>query len=249
MKKIYSFLKTTIINLIPFIIFFLCLVVLFKFLNQKVSDTILEYLKIISWPLSFIISILLFRQNLSRLIDRIKGLSTPFGSVDTSKLEEQQNNFDDEELSLKRIPENIIIEKEAEIRAELEQKYGEVVKDYQENYEKDRNNLINELSIRDLYLDFERTYNVIFGSQIALLRILMAQMSIGESRAFLELYFQGIKQKFLASFTNWTVDNYISFLINKNLIDTGNGMYKITEKGINFLSYIVTLGYSENKML
>ena len=101
-----------------------------------------------------------------------------------------------------------------------------------------------------MQIDFERTYNLIFGSQLWLLHVLRNTPS-GIPSSDLVQYFAQQKQQSPEMFENWMLENYLQLLFKKGFCELNEPTqsYKITSRGVAFLSYISDLGYSLSKPL
>ena len=87
-----------------------------------------------------------------------------------------------------------------------------------------------------MYLDLERIYRIIFGSQIDLLKRLRLNPA-GESATNTITFFV-LTQRIFPVIKNWLFSQYVSFLLNNQLIYLQNEYYFITDKGRAFLAYI-----------
>lgn len=233
-KKIKNLIKSklelildilTIAIGIAFIFAFLILIML-MFYKWDVSKTekILEFLKFTDWPVFAFVFVFLFKKNIAKFIDELEHLKI-FGNEATR---ETPPNSQREDLNVDKMSEKI------------------------ENTTNDSqsNDCKNELKKTSLYLEYERIYNIIFGSQIELLDILKIN-STGLNMNFLGIYFHSIQKKFEGSLDQWTLFQYLRFMETTGLIqfNNTNNSYSITEKGRGFLNYIESLKYPKGKGL
>ena len=191
----------------------------------------LEYLKTISWPITIIILALLFRFEIKELIKKIIGIQTPFGSIDLSR-----QNVPKGEIS-KEVKEGI-----SKSVNEQESK-----KDVKIGGGEDTSKQIATLQIALL---FEKIYNNIYGSQIALLKSARNDMT-GLWHVALCSWYEGVRQNDLV-LKNYNFDDYIKYLISCGLVkaieQSGGRKYMITDTGVDFLNYIEKSKYPENKL-
>ena len=179
----------------------------------EISKLILEYIRVLIWPIVISGFLVYFRKNVGSFFDRVLKFKFAGGEFEA----ESQIKKEQQELL-----------KSTEIKTS------------------NSNESIEELKEQ---LEFEKIFGSIFGSQIRLLEILLPK-SNGESRMFLENYFNEIKNIFINVFSNWSLDNYLQYLIGYKLIEmTSEGNYKIAQKGINFLSYITSQNYLKTRAL
>lgn len=108
--------------------------------------------------------------------------------------------------------------------------------------------LIHHLAASQVLQWFERTYAIIFGSQIMLLKLLN-EKSLGYPFADVHIYYENIKNQYPVEYASWNVDNYLNFLFNSNLISKDGEMIRITDFGREFLVLLTKSGYSEFKRL
>jgi hypothetical protein len=108
--------------------------------------------------------------------------------------------------------------------------------------------LIKHLAYTQIELEFEKIYNLIFGSQIYLLKKLNETSSTGKPLQFAEEYFVSVQEKY-DLFKDWDTNKYLSFLLTNLLIIFDNNIVSITIKGNEFLSWLMKRGKFEEKVL
>lgn len=106
----------------------------------------------------------------------------------------------------------------------------------------------SDLDYTQIYLDFERIYRLIFGSQIELLKRLRLQESIGGEELKNTASFFVLTQNFYELLKSWTFDQYLKFLFDAGLIHMKNDRYLISDKGKAFLSYIEFLNFPSKSL-
>lgn len=181
----------------------------------------LEYLKVVLWPAVAMYVIVTFQSQISRFLNRLFRAELPGGFVFDAEKQTSQEITPQQKESAERTIE-----------------------------EQTKNKVDDELALKDMQIDFERTYNLIYGSQLWLLHVLQNSPH-GIGRIELEKYFAQTKQRFNSAFEYWDLTTYLQFLFKKELIefDEQTQTYKITNRGITFLSYITNLGYRLGKPL
>lgn len=109
--------------------------------------------------------------------------------------------------------------------------------------------LIRYLAVSVALLDFEQIHISIFGSQIQLLKSLNEAAGTGKAWEFIEGHFDDTKERYPDYFEKWTADTYMKFLAQKVLIAYDNERQcHITEKGREYLGWIVKYSQEENKL-
>ena len=109
--------------------------------------------------------------------------------------------------------------------------------------------LIKYLAASMVSLEFEQIQNLIFGSQIYLLKKLNEVTGQGQPPAFVESHFQHVQKIFSDSFSEWSLENYLYFLIARKLIVLQDGRYHITNLGKEYLVWMARTGRGENNAL
>jgi len=111
--------------------------------------------------------------------------------------------------------------------------------------------LIRHLAGVQILLVFERVHNLIFGSQIRLLKKLNEYANVGESLEleFVKSYFREIKLLYPGALDNWDLEEYLRFMLGQSLITFEDDGYHITHLGREYLLWIVRNGKSEDKRL
>lgn len=225
-KKTFFLISVVLKNLlivVYWLIFFTLPFYLLFIWNFKHIDKLIEFFKYSLWPFVMITFIYLFRNNIGNLIDEITELDIFGNKARRNKLPNQQEIPG----SVKKIPE------------EYKGLYLEY-KDKTENLSKNVSTLQKELMGKNIELDFEKIYNVIFGSQLNLLDLLTTTTTI--SLTNLTNYFQRVQQKnpiFVVS--NWSLTDYIRFIDISKLIESVPDGFQITLKGRMFMLYIKTI--------
>lgn len=185
-------------------------------LDMNLIDRLIEILHILTWPLTLIFCLKLFEHEIRNFIARLKSFSVP-GGVGAEAFESQQKVEENKkiealalELDKKKNLEQFLIKT-------LDEK-EKTVKEYQ------------------LLLHFEKSYRLIFGSQLNILIQLRKQLADGLDIASVVLMYRasGWYER------GYQIDSYFAFLTNSGFIEynkEGN-KYRITALGIVFLDYL-----------
>ncbi|HJU20379.1 MAG TPA: hypothetical protein VJ770_28320 [Stellaceae bacterium] len=219
------------------------------------------FLKYLSWPVAVIfislVLVLVFRKPLSELVRRgglkitkeglsidqaavaavsVQSEATPI--VSTLKLDPETERQVSE---LKQMDVPVIIrEQKLRIRKDLEKL------SLLNNKDETIDILIQHLAIQQLLYAVERTYRIIFGSQIAILNHL--NVNDPTTERIIQVFYEEAETKFPKAYENYSFDAYLSFLINSNLlIKTNNVTYMITPLGKEFLQWMVAQGIPDVK--
>ncbi len=210
--------------------------------------TMEEIIKSLSWPhLTFIfvvIFIFAFRKPLAGLISRVTQIDK--SGVKTSSTPEAQREEQKKEAVqelLFAIGNSIVLQDvEGRIKTDLETRGLETEGDSTKV-------LIKYLAAAQILLEFEQIHNLIFGSQIFLLKKLNEVVGQGKPKEFVTTHFEQIKGPFPVELGSWTLEQYLSFLIGRSLLIVTEGIYHITNLGVEYLTWIARNGRREDKPL
>ena len=109
--------------------------------------------------------------------------------------------------------------------------------------------LIKYLAASMLSLEFEQIQNLIFGSQIFLLKKLNEVTGQGQALVALESHYANVQKLFPDTFNDWSLEEYLQFLIGRKLIIFENDRYHITNLGKEYLVWMTRSGKPENNAL
>ncbi len=207
--------------------------------------TILES---IGWPivtlLFAVFFVLIFRKPLLSLISRITSIDR--NGIKASQTPEAQREVQKKESIQKfllSIGDSIVTQDlESRIMADLNEKGLEAESETPKI-------VIKWLAATMLLLEFEQIHNLIFGSQIHLLKKLNEVTGQGRSRDFVEAHFERAKELFADQLGKWTLDQYLYLLFSRLLITTKGDVFHITNMGVEYLTWIVRNGRREDNQL
>jgi hypothetical protein len=219
-----------VFKLIYFLIFISLPIFLLYYWNFKYVSKIIYFLKISWWPLVTVFVILLFKDNIGKLIDELNELYI-FGNK--AKRDKQPPN---QEILYNKVD----IKKIEEV---YEQSKEDIIKNFSDNV----NTLKEQLANKEIELDFERIYNVIYGSQIFILDYLNVSNAI-ISFDQINRYYRETQNKQHPFLNNIDISQYLSFLTSSQLLELADlNNYRITKKGKDFIKYIKERQYNLNK--
>lgn len=202
---------------------FVLLLVICTLLNFETAEVTLRYLEVLVWPIVALIIVLLFQEELKGLVRNVVALRVPGGFE--AKISQQKPPEETPEISNELKKGGV-----AELR-----KTGV-----------DESELMNRVASLQVALHFERTYNLIFGSQIRLLESLERAGPSGRTYEDVVSGYQseGVTSIFLSSYP---LKDYLGFLEVSGLVRTvdeaGRRSVEITPMGMGFLGYTRALRY------
>lgn len=206
------------------------------------TSTILDYLTVLRWPILIAVFLLFFfrryREHIGRLLDRIQSVSGPLGTGAQFGSPVEQGEPDEDAAAQ-------LIDDETELIDYIIEQHQAEMAQTQEQAQDVIDRLLNQLATTELRADFEFIYGRIYESQIAALRTLRASPG-GASRASVEAHFLQIKAGLpnVAWLQALSFEDWFGFLPRNELALVGvDGLYRITPKGMGFLSYIEGLSY------
>lgn len=211
-------------------------------------EATMEILSAITWHhLAFLFAlafIAIFRQPLSELIRRTTKIGKDGLSAGPAP-DAQREKFDPAAVQqlLDVIGNSIVIaDIEGRVKAELKQKglsaEGDSIKV-----------LIRHLAGTQLLLSFEQIHNLIFGSQIFLLKKLNEVAGQGRPLSFVCSHIDHVKTLYPDALGEWSYDQYLEFLFGRILIIRHEDQIHITNLGVEYLTWLARNGRSENNPL
>jgi hypothetical protein len=191
------------------------------------------------WPLAVVVIVIFFmiffRRDIRTLLGRVREISrqgirtspeAPQEAPDLKQesLEELMKAFD----SLALREREKLIRKELEARGLKEDPHTIKV-------------LIRHLAGTQLCLVFERVNSLIWGSQIAILEFLNSarQGALAES---IKGFYDAAAARYPDAFKEYSFEDYLGFLLSTGLLVKDNGQHRITQMGVEFLSYLAATG-------
>lgn len=211
---------------------------------MRLAAVFLDYLNILRWPLLVAVFLAWFfnryRDHVGRLLDRINSFKAPLGLGELGFEPNQQIAGEEDEADFD-FEDDVVALAEAGVRVEYEGRLEEL----QNQQQAQLDYLFEQIAIKDLSLDYERIYRVVYGSQVSALRSMRATPE-GVPRGVLEAHLDQAKQTLTA--VPWiqrlTFEDWFGFLQRSGLALVAlDGLYRITSKGTGFLFYIESHGY------
>jgi len=207
-----------------------------------------EIIKSLSWShLTFLFAVffmLLFRKPLFGLISRITSIDkSGIKASQTPEAQREEQKKESVQELLLVIGDSIVLrDVEGRIKADLKgrglETDGDTIKV-----------LIKHLSAAKILLEFEQIHNLIFGSQIFLLKKLNEVARQGKPREFVAAHFEQIKSLFPELLGNWSAEQYLAFLLSRLLITIEGNVFHITNLGVEYLTWMIRNGRREDKPL
>jgi hypothetical protein len=205
-------------------------------------QVVLEYFKVLAWPLTVLIIAFLFRNEVQDFLKRISEF----------KFKDFQISAPQQKLPHSEISEEVkgeIKETIEEKKKEIEQKENIPATSTQEQTKQQISALLTQIATLQTAFLFERTYTSIYGSQIITLENLRKNIH-GMWHLALATWYENFRQND-PIIRNYPFSDYIGYLLNIGLIrsiETEQGRkYMITDLGTDFLNYIEKSGYSKFK--
>lgn len=205
----------------------------------------IEVFKAINWPqtglILGIIFLLLFKKDLALFIGRVKSIGKDGLTASTPEAQRENKNNQAAQELLDAIGKSIVLkELEDRIRLDMDSRGLDTKGDSVEV-------LIRLLAANQILLEFEQIHSLIFGSQIFLLKKLNEVCGQGKTKVFLDEHFRALQEMFPDAFTNWSLDQYLSFLTSRSLILFDGDNFHITNLGVEYITWIARNGRQENK--
>ncbi len=191
-----------------------------------------------------LVFVFLFRGPLAALISRITSIDkSGVKAVPAPEAQREKRKTEAVQELLLAVGDSIVLRDiEGRIRSDLDERDLETDTDTAKV-------LIKYLGAARILLEFEQIHNLIFGTQIYLLKRLNEVVGQGEACDHVTTYFESIKERFEDEFANWSLDEYMTFLCNRALVTVEADKYHITNLGVEYLTWIARNGRSENRPL
>lgn len=199
-----------------------------------------------AWPLGVvilgIIFMLIFRQQIAAFIGRLRkvgraGLET--GSDQPQKAPDRESTAEDSEELMRSFDSPILRQQEVALQTDLNNRglSGDEATKV----------LIRHLAATQLGLRFEQLNNVVWGSQISLLRLLNSSTA-GETAETVRSFYDHAAAQYPNVYANYPFKSYMTFLMHIRLVIVQEGKHMITEFGRDFLTYLVKTGRTEFRL-
>ena len=209
-------------------------------------ELLIELLENFEWyhsALTFaVIFILVFKTPLGKLILRIKSINK--SGIKIANNPEVQKEIEKKEAAsklLKEVENSALLEVVGDkIKLDLEERNLETTGDTIDV-------LIKHLAATQISLEFEQIYFFIFGSQILLLKRLNEVRGYGIDQQIIQSHLNEVKNKYPENLREWTLEQYLTFLIRRELIFHKDGRYYLGDIGVEYLTWMARNGRLENK--
>lgn len=191
---------------------------------------ILEYLTVLRWPVIVVAILIVFRQNLANMIDRIISVKLPGGgSVD----------FNAQQQIVADATSSVQID-EGDLR-EFKDQVEKPVQTAPEIKNESKDDLLQKLNFAEIELEFERIFRIMFGTQLEVIKRLNSYRSGLNASQFEEVVnrhrmysknigFQGFED----------TGGFMQYPVGVGLVDydPNTGIYRLSLKGEVFLKYL-----------
>lgn len=204
-----------------------------EFLNLGV-----DLLKQLAWPIAAVIIAFLFRGEFRTLLPKLRRVG-PTGLE--FEVERQRAAPVVAPGQLKELPGISRTQAMAHIERLLHDSLHQST-----TKQEDREDLLVRLLAQSrLETLFEQTYRLIFGSQISALKLL--NQGIRASDADARAHFEHQKELNPEVYEHYGYEQWLGFLLGRDLIMQSKDTFEITDIGRDFLLYLTAKGLSENK--
>lgn len=206
-----------------------------------------QVLSSIGWPVAALLFavffVLIFYKPLHGFIERIRSVGKDGVSTDAIPKAQMAESKKQAVEDLMRLGDSALLrEVEAAIFADLQHRGLDSEGDSAKV-------LTRHLAATQIALEFEQVHSVIFGSQIFLLKKLNEYQGTGLDPSYVEDHFKHVQELFPSGLGHWSLDQYLSFLLNRLLLRMDFGKYHITVRGAEFLMWLVRMGRNEDRPL
>jgi len=201
---------------------------------------LVEYL---AWPLAVIVILLVLKKQIAHLIE--KPISDLLEKLKIVTFGKNTLEFDTGQagVELKSTPINIPVPVDT---VGLQKEFEEYInRDLNAmnigNLEDKVKTLVSHLAASQIKASYERVHSTIFGSQIDLLRSLNGAQEPA-AKTSLQLFYDHAVSRYKDFFKNYTLDQYVDYLVNMRLIVPQDDKYVISKFGKGYLIYLAENG-------
>ena len=208
----------------------------------------LDFLGIISWPLTALIIFYFLKTPMSEILRNIKKFS--YGGAEILTNQQKLNNAEIDLSS--ELTGNSNIEKILKMFSNTSNTFAAQVLENETKIDEITNpqtkiNLLENYSkLLIIIKTAEKIYSSIYGSQIRILQRLNHSKS--EKTEDLKFYFNNAKKVYPKVYNDYSYENYLHFLVNYSLIQINDDIATITDVGRDFLRYIIESNLSFEKL-
>jgi hypothetical protein len=195
-------------------------------------------MQVFAWPIAVVIIafgfMLLFKMQIASFLGRVKEVGS--GGIKATTQEPQPPGQEKPTTAndLLSVPNPLIAERETAIDADLKARgpseTAEVVR-----------LLTRQVALLQISLAFEHLDNVIWGSQIDLLRVVNSTPN-GLTEADIRPFYDQAAIAYADAYQNYPFENYLRFLLESLLILENAGRYYIAQFGREYLVYLASVG-------
>ena len=200
-----------------------------------------QALAMVSWPVAALIlglaAMAVFRQPLSRLLDRTRKITKTGLEADAQPQDGKLEIGPSATEELQRLFDNaLLVQRESQIRTELERVA------FKDQTEREKF-LIRILAAAAIIQQFERTYSLIWGSQLSALQFLNTRGVAGTDSVEVRLWYSQAAGREAELYEAYSFDQWLGFLQLHQLVARNGDVVAITLEGREFLKYLLHQGY------
>ena len=207
---------------------------------MQIVNLAVDLLKQIAWPTAAVVIALLFRGELRALLPKLRRVG-PTGLEFEVERQQIRATTVTAPGELKELPGL----SRTHAMARVERLLHDGLRQSTTKPEDREDLLVRLLAQSHLETFFEQTYRLIFGSQISALKCL--NQGIKASEADAKAYFESLKELHPEVYQHYGYEQWLGFLLGRDLIMRSDGTFEITDIGRDFLFYLTAKGLPENK--
>ncbi len=214
--------------------------------SNSAHTDVIDIINTFKWPVVVLICVIflaiLFKKEIRSFFSKAKKLSLKGVGMEFETGQEQNTSVQEQRVQEKYEPS--LLENATKLfrvetinlfrgHVQRETKYDQLITD-KEKFDA----LLNYSITIYIIKHFDLIYDMIFGSQIALLQLLISTGA--QDQNIFEHYYNQAKEKYPESFTNFDLDRYPKFLFSYDLLFIDKDQkVQITTLGIDFIKYLI----------
>ena len=183
---------------------------------------------------------LLFKKSIASFLDRAQSVSKDGITALPQNPTQIDTSISSREQLLDSFNSALILQKERELESEFEKRN---IQKIEEKFKI----ILRHYAAALLLNDFQRTDMLIFGSQIELLIAANTGGTAGVSKKEAELIFGQAQKLWPGLYGGHSFDDYVEFVTDGGLLEKNQKGFSITQKGKEFLSYLIHSGRTQKR--
>jgi hypothetical protein len=198
-----------------------------------------EFCRVVVWPTAALGVAFLYRERLGQLLERTKSVSVAGAKADFAETQSGGEKADIDEPIVSKHADPLA----SPVQDQLLKSFEKELENYDDAYA--RSFLLKAFTRERIEKFFSLAFANMFASQVDALELL-AKSDGRVRREIAEKEFQKLKDRD-PFFRNWTLERFLSYLRNYDLVEVSEHDISISPAGIEFLKFLTTYQLSRSR--